>query len=56
LFEVTDASNAVNMENAAAASRHTLLMLTPAWVNSQWTRFEALLVHFAVICGVWGGI
>ena len=33
----------VNMENAVAASRHTLLILTPAWVESQWTAFEALL-------------
>jgi len=35
----------VNMENAVAASRHTLLVLTPAWVASEWTRFEALLVQ-----------
>jgi len=35
----------VNMENAVAASRHTLLVLTPAWMASQWTRFEALLVQ-----------
>jgi hypothetical protein len=33
----------VNMENAVAVSRHTLLILTEAWVGSQWTRYEALL-------------
>lgn len=35
----------VNMENAVAASRRTLLVLTPAWVSSQWTRFESLLIQ-----------
>lgn len=35
----------VNMENAVAASQHTLLVLTEAWVKSQWTQFEALLVQ-----------
>lgn len=35
----------VNMENAVAASRHTLLVLTPAWVASDWTRFESLLIQ-----------
>ena len=35
----------VNMENAVAASRHTLLVLTPAWVDRQWTTFESLLVQ-----------
>jgi tetratricopeptide (TPR) repeat protein len=34
-----------NMERAAAASRHTLLVLTPAWVQSEWAGFEALLVQ-----------
>ncbi len=29
----------INMENAVAASRHTLLVLTPAYVQSQWTRY-----------------
>jgi len=33
----------VNMENAVAASRHTLLVLTPAWVKSDWTRYEEAL-------------
>ena len=30
---------------AVAASRHTLLVLTEAWVWSQWTQFESLLVQ-----------
>ncbi len=34
-----------NMANAVAASRHTLLVLTEAWVKSQWTRYEALLAQ-----------
>jgi tetratricopeptide (TPR) repeat protein len=32
-----------NMENAVAACRCTILVLTPAWVKSEWTRFESLL-------------
>ncbi|HMA37627.1 MAG TPA: toll/interleukin-1 receptor domain-containing protein [Chloroflexia bacterium] len=32
-----------NIEQAIANSRYTLLVLTPSWVTSQWTRFEALL-------------
>lgn len=35
----------VNIERAAANSRHTLLVLTPRWVDSQWTDFESLLVQ-----------
>ncbi|MCX6027978.1 MAG: toll/interleukin-1 receptor domain-containing protein [Chloroflexi bacterium] len=35
----------INMENAVAASRHTLLVLTEAWVQSHWTQYEALLVQ-----------
>ena len=34
-----------NMERAVAASRHTLLVLTPAWMQSEWTTFESLLVQ-----------
>lgn len=34
-----------NMVNAVGASRHTVLVLTPAWVKSQWTRFESLLAQ-----------
>lgn len=33
-----------NMERAADSSRHTLAVLTPEWVQSQWTEFESLLV------------
>lgn len=35
----------VNMENAIFASRHTLLVLTSAWVQSEWTCYEALLTQ-----------
>jgi hypothetical protein len=34
----------VNMERAVDNSRHTLAVLTPAWVESRWTEFESLLV------------
>ena len=33
----------VNMESAVDRSRHTLLVLTAAWVESEWTDFESLL-------------
>ena len=35
----------VNMENAVEHSRKTLLVLTPNWVASEWTKFEALLAQ-----------
>jgi len=35
----------VNMENAVEHSRKTLIVLTPAWVESEWTAFESLLVQ-----------
>jgi len=35
----------VNMENAVERSRKTLLVLTPAWVESEWTDFESLLIQ-----------
>lgn len=35
----------VNMERAVAASRHTLLVLSLAWVRSEWTAYEALLTQ-----------
>jgi tetratricopeptide (TPR) repeat protein len=37
------APSIVNMENAVEQSRKTLLVLTPAWVESEWTKFESLL-------------
>ena len=33
----------INMERAVDNSRHTLVVLTPAWIESQWTEFESLL-------------
>lgn len=42
----------INMENAVAASRRTLIVLTPAWVSSQWTRFEGLLIQHDDPAGV----
>ena len=35
----------INMQDAAENSRHTLLVLTPAWVASQWTLYESLLTR-----------
>jgi len=37
----------VSMERAVEDSRHTLIVLTPAWVESQWTEFESLLAGTA---------
>jgi hypothetical protein len=37
----------INMERAVDHSRHTLLVLTPAWVASEWTVFEQLLTQTA---------
>ncbi len=37
------APSLVNIENAVQTSRKTLLVLTPNWMGSQWTDFEALL-------------
>ncbi len=39
------APSLVNMENAAEHSRKTLLILTPRWVQSEWTKFESLLIQ-----------
>lgn len=35
----------INMENAVAASRHTILVLTPAYLASEWTMFEQILTQ-----------
>ena len=37
----------VNMERAIAESRRTLLVLTQAWVDSEWTEYEELLIQVA---------
>jgi hypothetical protein len=37
----------VNRERAVDHGRHTLLVLTPAWVASEWTAFEELLTQTA---------
>ncbi|MBV7329325.1 toll/interleukin-1 receptor domain-containing protein [Chloroflexi bacterium TSY] len=37
--------NLVNIERAVDRSRHTLIVLTPAWIESEWAEFEALLVQ-----------
>ena len=34
----------VNMERAVDSSQHTVVVLTPEWVASEWAEFEALLV------------
>jgi hypothetical protein len=35
----------LNMQDAAKNSRHTVLVLTPAWVESEWTFYESLLTR-----------
>lgn len=37
----------VNIERAVDDSRHTLIVLTPDWLKSEWTEFESLLVGTA---------
>lgn len=36
---------ATEIERAVNESRRTLAVMTPAWVESQWDQFEALLIH-----------
>lgn len=45
-FEVGTPS-LVNMERAVDHSAHTILVLTPAWVEGEWTEFESLLAGTA---------
>lgn len=33
----------INMQDASEASRHTILVLTPRWVDSEWTLYESIL-------------
>jgi hypothetical protein len=35
----------LNMMDASKTSRHTLLVLTPNWVKSEWTTYESLLAR-----------
>jgi hypothetical protein len=35
----------INMENGIECSRKTLIVLTPAWIRSEWATFESLLVQ-----------
>ena len=37
----------INMERAVDNSQHTLVVLTPAWIESEWTEFESLLAGTA---------
>ena len=42
----------INMQDAVQNSRHTLLVLTPAWAASQWTLYETLLTRTADPAGL----
>jgi hypothetical protein len=35
----------INVERAVLSSQHTLVVLTPAWVESQWQQFDAILAQ-----------
>lgn len=45
-------SRLVNIERMTDASRHTLCVITPAWLNSDWQQFEALLTQSADPAGM----
>ncbi len=42
----------VNIENAVAGSRHTLIVVTPDWLASDWNSFQGLLASSADPAGV----
>lgn len=46
------ASKIVNIENAVASSRHTLIVVTPDWLASDWNSFQGLLASSADPAGV----
>ncbi|MCP5103529.1 MAG: toll/interleukin-1 receptor domain-containing protein, partial [bacterium] len=46
----------VNMEKAVKTCDHTLLVLTPNWVASEWTGFEALMLQTIDPAGLQGRI
>jgi hypothetical protein len=35
----------INMEGATENSRHTVLVMTPNWVSSEWTLYESILTR-----------
>ena len=43
-FEIGVAS-VINMERAVEQCAKTLLVLTPHWVESEWTQFEGIMVQ-----------
>ncbi|MGB8645457.1 MAG: toll/interleukin-1 receptor domain-containing protein [Anaerolineae bacterium] len=45
-----------NIENAVLQSAHTLLVLSPAWLESKWGAFQSLLAHDSQLSGVSGRI
>lgn len=42
----------INIENAVASSRSTVLVITPAWIKSPWTSHEHLLTQHQGIAGL----
>ena len=43
-FEV-GVARLINIERAVEGSRHTLVVLTPEWLSSEWAAFESLLIQ-----------